>query len=319
VIGQYGRTYDEFWTGSTGRAMAAYPSLVRETAHFLVSAPNSVKFGLYHKPIAIMAIEFGRSVDEIRDALGVLAKLDFAHFDDTTSFVWVPRMAFYQYRPLPLRRADYNVKAARKWYSSLPRNPFLGDFFDRYDGSFWLSNPEVWPGTEVVRRGWQVAHVPIALPLEQPPAPTLVLTPPVHVERRQNVDQRQLEADFETWWNDYPKKVGKLAARAEWMKAAPTRTTSLDEMLDVLSQQRASHDWLKEGGKYIVDPERYIKKGRWLDTVRPGRAPLARHNEGTLNALMDLSEEDGPSGHERPAAISQRIGAGGDRHKDRAR
>lgn len=275
--------------------MAKFPSIVRDLAHFLYSGPNAVKYGLYCKPLEVMAAEFGRTHAQIKGALEVLAKLDYAHFDELTSFVWVPKMAFWQLRPLPLKVGDHNIKAARAWYRAVPRNPFLGEFFDRYNFDLRLADGDVWPGTEVARREWSTAPATLldeAMAAEETQA--LVLVPPAAParERRAAMDTRQLEADFEMWWKAYPKKTGKLAARTEWMKHQPTRDTPIDKLLEKLAEQCRSYDWTKEGGKFIVDPERYIKRGRWLDEVRSIRAPLAKQNEGTLNTLMDMADED---------------------------
>lgn len=296
--------------------MAKYPSIVRDLAHYLYSCPGAVKYGLYGKPLEVMAAEFGRTQAQLKGALEVLGKLEYAHFDEATSFVWVPKMAFWQLKPLPLKVRDHNIKAARQWYRELPRNPYIGEFFDRYDFDLRLSDADVWPGTEVGRREWSTAPATLldeAMAVESQALAIAEPAPPAK-ERRASMDLRQLEADFETWWKVYPKKSGKLAARTEWMKHQPTRDTPIEKLLEKLAEQCRSFDWTKDGGKWIVDPERYIKRGRWLDEVRKIRAPLARQNEGTLNTLMDMAEED--LGAEGFTELSQRAGSGGGRDED---
>ena len=64
--------------------------------------------------------------------------------------------------------------------------------------------------------------------------------------------------DFLEFWKEYPKKVGKISAFDQWKKYKPP----LQEVLNALKWQKESRQW-NEG--YILDPERYIKKGKWQD------------------------------------------------------
>lgn len=320
MIGFYGRSYPEFWTGATGRAMREHPPIVRDLAHFLYSAPNSVKYGLYQKGLDIIAIEFGRPVRAIIEAFGVLNLLGYATYDEGTGYVWVPRMAFYQLRPLPLKASDHNIKGARRWYANVGANPFLGDFWDTYAEDLRLADPTVFPGTEVTRREW---HGDRRFILPKPPK---VVEPEPQSEstaiatQRRRGDPVNIEDAFEVWWKHYPKKVGKLAARTIWLRLRPTVETPLETMIDVLEAQKRSHDWLKEGGQYIPDPERYLKKGKWGDVVTPGRAPMAKHNEGTLAALMELENDEQRATEDveqsRTIDVPRRVGPGSDRDED---
>jgi len=67
--------------------------------------------------------------------------------------------------------------------------------------------------------------------------------------------------EFLKFWEAYPKKVGKGSAWIEWQKIPPP----LAQCLKTLEWQKQSRDWTKEDGKYIVDPERWIKRRRWED------------------------------------------------------
>jgi uncharacterized protein YdaU (DUF1376 family) len=71
-------------------------------------------------------------------------------------------------------------------------------------------------------------------------------------------------ADFETFWQAYPEKSGKRGAYGVWKQLKPSAEL-LSKMLKTLDWQRASEDWTKENGKYIPDPERWLKRGKWDD------------------------------------------------------
>ena len=97
--------------------------------------------------------------------------------------------------------------------------------------------------------------------------------------------KEQYTEDFEDFWKAYPKKVSKGAAAKEWAAYRPP----LDECLKTLTWQKLSVDWTKEGGKYIPDPERWIKKQRWLDeqaSVTPNYDPMTHWPDGRKKTVL---------------------------------
>ena len=76
--------------------------------------------------------------------------------------------------------------------------------------------------------------------------------------------QKSSDRDFEVWWNEYPRKVGKRTALAAWKKVNGERIP-LPDMLKVLAAQKASAQWNKDRGQYIPHPTTYLNQGRWND------------------------------------------------------
>ena len=72
--------------------------------------------------------------------------------------------------------------------------------------------------------------------------------------------------EFEAFWQEYPKKVGKDAAWKSWQK----RKDKPDciEILNAVYEQKNSVDWKKDGGQFIPNPATWINQGRWMDDVR---------------------------------------------------
>ena len=68
-------------------------------------------------------------------------------------------------------------------------------------------------------------------------------------------------SDFDTFWYEYPKKVGKEAARKAWFKNNP----DLDTALNSLKWQKVSPQWFKNNGLYIPNPSTWINQHRWED------------------------------------------------------
>jgi uncharacterized protein YdaU (DUF1376 family)/ribosomal protein S27AE len=66
---------------------------------------------------------------------------------------------------------------------------------------------------------------------------------------------------FVSFWQAYPRKVGRAAALKSWKKGTPP----LDKCLLTLSWQCKSEQWTKEGGQYIPLPATWLNQARWQD------------------------------------------------------
>lgn len=64
--------------------------------------------------------------------------------------------------------------------------------------------------------------------------------------------------DFDLFWNVYPKKIGKEAARKSWLKNKP----DINLVTNAIKWQEHSSQW-KKG--FIPNPATYINQHRWLD------------------------------------------------------
>ena len=70
-----------------------------------------------------------------------------------------------------------------------------------------------------------------------------------------------IENDFNTFWEAYPKKKGRKDAKKHWLKIKP----NLETVLQALDWQVKSDDWVKENGEYIPMGSTYVSKERWED------------------------------------------------------
>jgi hypothetical protein len=68
--------------------------------------------------------------------------------------------------------------------------------------------------------------------------------------------------NFLRFWSAYPKKVGKIDALKAWKKNG---RPEIAKILEAVAKQRASPQWLKEGGKFIPNPATWLNGGRWDD------------------------------------------------------
>ena len=101
------------------------------------------------------------------------------------------------------------------------------------------------------------------------------------------------QGDFEAFWQAYPKKVGKIAAK----KAFERVNVPLETLLTAIGRQKCGAQWSKDGGQYIPNPATWLNQGRWEDVVEPVKVVTAEpaYNPGAaelasiarLRALRD--------------------------------
>jgi hypothetical protein len=249
-----------------------YPSIVREIGDYLMSAPSANVEGLYYLPLTTIANDTGRQAAQVDTALEVLHQMAFAYYDPINEFVWVREMAKEQLG-LPLKTADWQVRAVTRWYTSCQGNLFLAAWHDRYADDCRLTCP---------RRVWLPAGHGAALAANlfeaqdeasPPEAPSkgqctsestctsLVLVPD------EPVRERPSEA-FNRFWSLWPanRHIGKKQAYVEWKKLKVDAALE-SKILAAVEAQRRSHQWIKEAGRYIPHPHRWLRDRRFEDTV----------------------------------------------------
>ena len=69
---------------------------------------------------------------------------------------------------------------------------------------------------------------------------------------------------FDTFWEVYPRKVGKGAARKAWDKLDLTWDL-VSTILDAVSKQQTWAQWTRDGGQYIPHPATWLNQQRWED------------------------------------------------------
>lgn len=87
---------------------------------------------------------------------------------------------------------------------------------------------------------------------------------------------------FATFWNAYPKKVGRQAAEKAFARVKQP-ADKLALILKALAWQTVSEQWQRDGGQFIPNPATYINQGRWDDeqptaTSTTSKAHTSRHS-----------------------------------------
>lgn len=91
----------------------------------------------------------------------------------------------------------------------------------------------------------------------------VTVTPPEQnrTDTEHNITEQIYMSDFDVFWSEYPKKVGKEAARKAWLKSNP----NINIVLNTLSWQKESNQWFVNNGKFVPNPATWINQHRWED------------------------------------------------------
>lgn len=83
-------------------------------------------------------------------------------------------------------------------------------------------------------------------------------------------------ADFTTWWETYPRKIGKAAAAKAYAKAR--KSASADELMAGLANATAVWQASRTEPQFIPHASTWLNAGRWEDEqpALPGSAEAAR-------------------------------------------
>lgn len=69
---------------------------------------------------------------------------------------------------------------------------------------------------------------------------------------------------FADFWEQYPRKVAKAQALKAWRKLKPSGQLLADLMAG-LERQKASEQWMKDGGQFVPHPATWLNGRRWED------------------------------------------------------
>ena len=86
--------------------------------------------------------------------------------------------------------------------------------------------------------------------------------------------ENKYSADFMTFWAVYPKKVGKDKAFESWQKKKDK--PPIAEIVNKITLQIKTDQWIKDGGQFIPNPATYINQARWFDEIEPKRLILVK-------------------------------------------
>lgn len=134
----YSKVGPMFWIGATGKRLRAAGMESQIVAMYLLTSPHSNMLGLYYCPIMFIAHETGLGLEGASKGLKGCFEAGFCEYDPGSEVVWVIEMASYQVGE-SLKPTDLRTKGVQNEYSSLPENPYLERFFEKYGESFCMT------------------------------------------------------------------------------------------------------------------------------------------------------------------------------------
>lgn len=102
-------------------------------------------------------------------------------------------------------------------------------------------------------------------PVSEPNAVALIASPNTSRAVSSSVRQRY-SADFDTFWNCYPRRAGKQAAWQAWTKALEI----VDAEILITAAAKYSNDPNREA-QYTAHPTTWLRQGRWDDDPLPSK------------------------------------------------
>lgn len=76
---------------------------------------------------------------------------------------------------------------------------------------------------------------------------------------------------FDVFWAEYPKKVGKEAARKAFAKVK----VPIETLTAAIQRQKGSDQWTRDNGQYIPNPATWLNQGRWEDELTPSATKVS--------------------------------------------
>jgi len=134
----YSKVGPKFWIGATGKRLRAAGMEAQIVAMYLMTSPHANMLGLYYCPITFIAHETGLPLEGALKGLQRAIEAGFCEYDEASEVVWVIEMAAYQIGE-SLKPNDLRVKGVQNEYDSLPDNPYLTRFYEKYSAAFCMS------------------------------------------------------------------------------------------------------------------------------------------------------------------------------------
>lgn len=134
----YSKVGPQFWIGRTGKKLRSAGVEAQIVAMYLMTSPHANMLGLYYVSMNSIAHETGLGLEGASKGLRSCIEAQYCAYDEDTEMVWVFEMASYQIAEA-LEAKDLRCKGVQNEYNSLPDNPFLESFFDKYVSAFHMT------------------------------------------------------------------------------------------------------------------------------------------------------------------------------------
>src|SRR5438445_9336065 len=133
----YAKISPQFWIGSTGRKLRKSGPEATLVALYLLSNPHANMLGLYYLPKIYIAHETGLGMEGASKGLQRAIEAGLCQYDEASEMVFIPAMARFQIAE-QLEAKDNRCRWVQRAYDTLPENPFLASFYEKYAAAFHI-------------------------------------------------------------------------------------------------------------------------------------------------------------------------------------
>lgn len=133
----YSKVSPQFWIGGTGKKLRAAGAEAQIVAMYLMTCPHANMIGLFYLSKVSLAHETGLGMKGASKGLASSIEAGFCRYDEDSEVIWVEEMAAYQIA-VELDTKDNRCKGVQNEYDSLPANPWLEPFYERYGIPFHM-------------------------------------------------------------------------------------------------------------------------------------------------------------------------------------
>ena len=279
----YSKVGPKFWIGSTGKRLRSAGMEAQIVGMYLLTSPHANMLGLFYCPLAFIAHETGLGIEGASKGLYSAIEAGFCEYDEASEVVWVIEMASYQVGEA-LQPKDLRAKGVQNEYNSLPENPYLTRFFEKYGTSFCMASSR---GT--------------ASPLEAPSMPLGSQEQEQEHEQEQKQEQkRSPDKSASLRVSDLvaleiPEQLAKDFLSNRKAKKSPLTQTALDGIAREAAQAGIT---LAVAIRTCTERGWAGFKAEWLANQRGGKPDIEAQNQAELQAFLGGSRIiDGECSH----------------------
>ena len=114
--------------------------------------------------------------------------------------------------------------------------------------------------------------------------------------KKNNIKTCKIDDNFGLFWQKYPRRVGKLAARREFEKAL-----NEDSFENIMAGLDAFRKNLPDDPQFIPHPKTWLHQGRWQDEYEGHVRELTEAEKEYNNRFNHWLKNDGPHPGSREA------------------
>ncbi|MEL1746764.1 hypothetical protein, partial [Acinetobacter baumannii] len=232
-----------------------------------------------------VAHETGLGLEGAKKGLKWACDAGFCSYDEVSEMVWVHEMARFQVAE-SLKPTDNRCKGIQKDYDSLPANPFLSSFYEKYATAFCMTNRREGKGT-------------LSLSNLAPSKPLVSQEQEQEQEQDKSLSQAPAQnfKEPDDSWKPNIEHLCTILQKSKYSQRVQ-EILLMDDYEFHLSNFNAHH----ETNRYLTDNQKHSKFAQWLfekfekqETQKAKRTKPANPTQsqgGSVNQAFDQQQPD---------------------------